>query len=147
MSSFLTGVWLWAILGVALLVAELLSGTFIFLFFAASAFVVALIHFLFDTGPTLEGILFALLGAAGLLGFRTKLRAALASRGADGKVSVHDENKTLFADSAIAARTEGRLSYQGSTWMAFNESDKDIQTGQQTVIVRTEGVKLIVKPL
>lgn len=134
----------WIILGLILLGLEIMSATFALLFFSISAFVVALL-----TWSTLiesnvwQLILFGILGAAGVLIFKDKVRAAF--RRSSGEKYRIDAGEMITLDHDLAPHSHAEVSYQGSKWTAVNESDRLMKAGEKATIVRVDGVKLVVK--
>lgn len=134
----LTRTLIWAGVGVALLSAEVVSSTFVLLFFGLAAFVVVAARLLGLDVLWLELIVFAAAGGAAVLLFRNKLRETMAARGSYRG----DRQETLVLSKPLASGAEGHVEYQGTTWTAINESGRTLDTGERVVIVRTEGVKL-----
>jgi membrane protein implicated in regulation of membrane protease activity len=132
---------IWAVLGVILLSAEVMSGTLVLLFFGVAAFIVAVAKLAGLDVLWIELLVFAVAGGSSLLLFRSKLREALAHRSAGYR---GDRHETITLTTAIAAGGEGRVEYQGTTWTAVNEGGRALDAGERVMIVRTEGVKLFV---
>lgn len=133
---------IWVVVGLVLLVAEMLSLTFVLLFFGVSAILVALAKLLGLHNLPIELLIFALGGVAGLWLFRKKLVTAIQT-----KKGMHIDRDTVFIlNNDVTAGGRAEVEYQGSTWTAMNESDRDLQKGQEAVIERTEGVRLVIKP-
>lgn len=134
----------WLALGVLLVIVEMFSHTFVILFFAVSAILVALAKLLFGLeNINAELIIFSILGLAGTFFFRKKISSMLGS----GTGHVSDENETLLISKLTLARSETEVSYQGTIWTGVNDSDLDINPGTRVVIVRTDGNRLIFRPL
>ncbi len=137
--------WSWWILACALIVAELFTMNFVFLFFAVSAFCVGLAQFFGLQNGTLALVLFGALGLVLIILFRNILLARFRSpktswdQGADLK-------NTLILASALAAHAEAQAEYQGTTWTVVNDSNLRLEAGSTVVIHRTAGIKLIVGP-
>jgi membrane protein implicated in regulation of membrane protease activity len=136
--------WSWWILACALVVAEIATTTFTFLFFAISALFVGVAQWLGLKSMTLELILFGVMGLVLMLVFRKGLLAKF--RGADNRWDRgSDVAQVVKLTESVPARGEGRTEYQGTSWAVRNESDSALVAGQEAVVVRTEGVKLIVR--
>lgn len=137
--------WSWWILACALVVAEMATTTFMFLFFAISAFIVGLAQMLGLKNMTLELILFGAMGLLMLLIFRKALVEKFKvgeSRWDRGL----DVAQIVRLTQPVPARGEGRTEYQGTTWSVRNDSDTALAAGQEAVVVSTEGVRLVVRP-
>jgi membrane protein implicated in regulation of membrane protease activity len=132
----------WGGIGLVLLIAEMLTLTFVLLFFGASAIVVALAKLLGLQNLPLELVIFALGGLGGIWLFRSKLVIAMQAK----KVLQIDQETVIVLSNNVPANGRAELEYQGSRWTAMNESAVDLKAGQEAVIVRTEGVRLVVKP-
>lgn len=130
----------WGSLGIALLVVEMMTGTFILLFFGVSAIVVALSRLAGLDNWTIEVVIFGVVGMLGLLTMRKKLKASLNSPDS----YVHEQSLRLTA--GIAGHGEGKADYQGSPWTVVNTTGDDLKAGQKVQVVKTEGNKLFVKP-
>lgn len=132
----------WAVLGLVLIIAEVVTLSFVLLFFGASALLVAAAKLFGLNHLAIEILLFGLGGVGGLLLFRKKLVHAMSSR----KGMHIDQETTVILTSKVPAKGRAEIEYQGTTWTALNESDKDLNAGEEVLISRTEGVKLIIAP-
>ncbi|MES2963486.1 MAG: NfeD family protein [Bdellovibrionota bacterium] len=132
----------WALLGLGLLAAEMITLTFFFAFFGVSALAVAGLRLLGVHSLAANLLLFSGIGSIGLLLFRKRLRIALSKN--DAKVEI-DADATLRLDEPLPARGEGRVKYQGTMWGAVNEEDTELPAGTQVRVTRVQGIKLHVK--
>lgn len=134
----------WLILGLVLLVFEIMSGTFVLLFFAVAAFVVGVLAWLgvVDSNVT-QMVLFGAIGGGGLLLFKDKVRHALQKSGNE-KYKV-DAGEVITLDTSIQAGAQAEVNYQGTKWTAVNEAGRALDAGEKVKIVRIDGVKLVVK--
>ena len=136
--------WIWLALGVGLLVVEILTGTLSLIFFSIAAFVVAgMRYFAGVDNWTLESVIFAAVGILSLLALRKKLADFMHSKRAGDYTG--DVQQEVAISSAIPAGGTGQVEYQGSTWTAVNDSAIEMKAGDRASIVRTEGVKLVLK--
>jgi len=134
---------LWLILGVVLIIVELVSQSFTILFFGIAALLVGLLKMVSGfQNLTAELITFAILGLAGIILLRKKM-VGVFSGGTNMK---SDENKTLILSTDIPANSETTINYQGTSWTAVNSTSEKLNSGTKVIIVRTEGIKLIVEP-
>jgi membrane protein implicated in regulation of membrane protease activity len=136
--------WIWLALGVGLLIVEMLTGTLSFGFFAIAAFIVGgSRYFLGIDNWALESVIFASVGIATLMFLRKKLSAIFQSkRASDYTGDLHQE---VILSSEIPAGESGQVEYQGSVWTALNDSAIGMKVGDKASIVRTDGVKLVLK--
>ena len=134
----------WLILGLVLLVFEIMSGTFVLLFFAVAAFVVGLLAWLaVIESNVVQMVIFGVLGGGGLLIFKDKVRAALQKSGHD-KFKI-DAGESITIDTDIAIKGQAEVNYQGTKWTAVNDSGRALHAGEKVTIARIDGVKLVVK--
>lgn len=133
----------WAVIGMALLLAEIMTQSFFFLFLGISALFVAGFKFFGLSHFSGELILFAVTSLI-LIG---ALRKRALSRFTETKKTFQaDENVILIASADLDSGASGTLEYQGVPWSALNSSKTSIRKGDQIVILRTEGIQLIVHP-
>lgn len=132
--------WAWAGIGLALIIAEVFSGTFVLLFFGLSAFVTAGCVALGLTGLPMEILVFS---AGGLLGTLTLRRPILRAFKPEGTYA-SDDKITLSAD--VPAGASATVEYQGSPWTAVNEGTETLKAGQTVRIARKQGIRLYLLP-
>ena len=132
----------WALLGLGLLAAEMVTLTFFFAFFGVSALAVAGLRLLGVHNLAANLLLFSGIGSIGLLLFRKRLRQALAKTEVNFEA---DANAIFRIDESLPARGEGRVTYQGTKWAATNEESTELPAGTQVRVVRVDGNKLLVK--
>lgn len=141
-------VWMWGILGLTLLAAEMLSGTFYMLWFGIAAFIVAALLWLFPAMPlTLQLLLYTFLSLGSLFIWRRHYK----KNSADSRVgqSQGDEiGRVGTVVQAVSMAQSGRIQFaqgvMGSReWDAV--SDESIEAGSQAIIVAIEGNSLRVK--
>lgn len=141
-------VWVWGILGLILLAAEILSGTFYMLWFGIAALIVAALLWLFPALPlTLQLLLYALLSLGSLFVWRrhykknsSELRIGQSQGDEIGRIGTVVE--------AVSTAKNGRIQFaqgvMGSReWVAV--SDETIEAGSHAVIVAIEGNSLRVR--
>jgi inner membrane protein len=138
---------IWAIAGVGMIIADLLFGTFFILFTGAAALITALLIWtgILPQDPTWHWVSFAVLSTLGLLLFRKKLSSLF---GKDGKETYDDhKGQIVVVKDTILAHSRGKVMYRGTEWYAQSENALEITTGTEVIIVATEGITLIVKPI
>lgn len=132
---------LWLILGIGLIIVEMVSATFMLLFFGIAALLVALLALLGMESLTLQILVFALFGLSSLVVFREKIKKLISSKNSpmvDGLQNVH-----IQLDADIPAHGSNTIGHQGTTWIAVNNTDVDMKVGDHVVISKVDGVKLI----
>ena len=137
----ISATYIWAIIGIALIITEVFTNTFFILFFGISALAVALLRMFGLDHLATEIIIFAVVGTAGTLIFRKKIMESFHST---SSVSQDKDTKVILTHE-IPAGGMAAIIYQGSTWTAVNESSRDFKKGEAVLIDRVEGVKLVVK--
>ncbi len=139
--------WIWMLLGLGLLVAELTmpSGLY-FLFFGISAVLVGALVGL-DVALTvwMQWLLFSVLAIGALLVLRKPLKARL-----NLGPKEHDID-TLVGEVAIVTEDipvsgAGQVQFRGSPWTAKQVGDVSLTRGQRCRVERVEGLTLWVRP-
>lgn len=118
------------------------SLSLVLLFFGVAALVVAILKYAGLNNIPVEILIFAVLGIAGLLLFRGKLRRSLKSQPDLGI----DRNTPVVLSEDVPAHGSAKIEYQGVLWTAVNDSDTPLPKGSQAFVHKTEGVKLIIHP-
>jgi membrane protein implicated in regulation of membrane protease activity len=134
---------IWAAFGLLLLIVEMFTLSFVMVFFGFAALLVAVLKGTLGLDNlALELVIFAVAGLACLLGLRGKLRESFGKRGG---IEI-DQAKEIELSAPLAPRGSGKIEYQGAPWDAVNESDAQLAKGAKVVVVRTEGIKIVVRP-
>jgi inner membrane protein len=138
--------WLWAVVGFALLVVEILTpGLFVSLFFGIGALAVAVLVLINVGGPDwLQWVIFPVVSLIAIALFRRSLMSRF-------KVAGHEVD-SLVGDIAtpldnIAARGQGKVELRGSTWTAENVSDYQINRGQRCKVTAVNGLVVGIRPV
>jgi membrane protein implicated in regulation of membrane protease activity len=137
---------IWLVLGVALLVAELLHTAFVFVWFGASALLVALAAALGLDSIAGELVLFAVVSTSLVLASRTIFKRFLPSRGAtrSGAAALPGAIATVGVAIDNAAGT-GRVDLHGLDWAARSLSGEPIPAGRRVQVIEVQGVTLVVE--
>ena len=133
---------IWALLGLALLGAEVVTSTFILLFFGIAALVVAMARVLGLDNITAELLLFSAIGLLGVALLRKKIAARMGKKHQGYEI---DRASAFRLDATVPAHGEAHVSYQGSRYTAVNESDASLPEGTRVIVTRVEGIKIYVK--
>lgn len=130
---------IWAIVGLALIAVEVFTATFFLVFFGVSAFIVAGLSLVGLVHPAWQIILFALIAIAGVVLLRKRLVSSLtAKKGLPG-----DEMQSIVLTDDVPAGGSAYIMYQGTTWTAVNGTGADFKKGENALIARMDGVKII----
>lgn len=141
-------VWMWGMLGLTLLAAEILSGTFYILWFGIAALIIAGLLWLFPaTSLALQLLLYTLLSLGSLFIWRRYYK----KNSSDSRVgqSQGDEiGRVGIVIETVSAAQNGRIQFaqgvMGSReWAAV--SDETIEAGNPAIIVAIEGNSLRVR--
>jgi membrane protein implicated in regulation of membrane protease activity len=141
MSAFI----IWLIIGLVLIVAEIVTTTFILLFFGVGAIVTAVVAALGLESIAAQIILCTIVSGSGIFLFRGKLRSSLEAKNPMAGNDMHDEKLELSED--IPPGATAKIMFRGSPWTALNDSPDTMRKGQTVKIARTDGIKLILEKL
>lgn len=136
---------IWIIVGVVMLIAELLSVSFVFAFIGVGAFVTALLTWI-GVLPMINAQLFcfSVVSVLSLFAFRKPLQA-LTKKSSDKSLEYSEyvgDKATVVID--IPADGEGKVFYRGTEWIALSKSHERIHKGKSVVIKELDGIRLIV---
>ena len=141
--------WLWAVLGLLLAAAEIITpGGFFFIFFGLAGLVVALLVFVGLAGALwLQILLFSIFSVASLLFFRNPLLRWMARR----IPTPVGEVDTLVGELAVASSAmppggAGQAQLRGTVWNARNGSQAAIAAGSRCRVARVEGLVIWIQP-
>ncbi len=139
----ISGINIWVIIGVVLLILEIFTTSFYAIFFGIGALVTALFVYLglAEELPT-QVIIFALSSIVSLLFFRKRILELFTKNSSDFKEIIDEFAKV---SKEIPAHGEGKVIYRGSDWIAYRADGKSIQEGTKVLIKKIDGIKLIVE--
>ena len=137
--------WIWILLGLLLLLAELLTpGGFYIIFFGIGAVVVGVLAGLNAAGPLwFQFILFSILSVLTLWLFREKLLQLTQGERRKNVDSLVGE--TAVATEEIHLNAVGKAELRGTSWNARNVGDKPLTRGQRCIVERVEGLTILVR--
>ena len=130
--------WGWLVIGGILAIVELLTFTFVLVFFALGALFAAAVSW-FGMDPLTQILTFALASLVLLFVFRKKF---LKSR---APAPQPDVGSSFILSAKLPAHGEATVTYQGSPWTAASLEENDLAAGEGVTIAKTEGIKLFVK--
>jgi membrane protein implicated in regulation of membrane protease activity len=144
MESFFLAWWMWLVVGVVLLLAEMAApGGFYLFFFGVGAMAVGLLAAADLAGPLwLQLLLFAGVSVLALLLFRQRLLQTFHKPGKEVDTMV-GEAGVLLAD--LAAGDTGKIELRGTVWKARTSSGVALEKGQRCIVERVEGLLLWVR--
>ena len=124
----------WTILGMALVIAELLSGTFYLLMLAVAAFGAAVAAYFGQAFPT-QCIVAAVLAIAGCYGVHV-----YRARSAPGRMAPIDAGMPASFESWLDAGSRlARVRYRGASWDARVEGTDAIEPGTTVFVLAADG--------
>ncbi len=134
--------WIWVLVGMGFLVAELVTpGAFFFLFFGVAALCTAALSF-FQVGRAAEWISFGAISLV-LVGFvRGRVQERL--RGPETKPIDSLVGEEVLLLSELPAGGEAKAELRGSPWTARAASGIGFAKGQRCKVERVDGVVLYV---
>jgi len=138
--------WMWFVLGFALLMLEMATpGGFYFIFFGASAFVVAILDLVGLTQSAwLEWMLFSIFAAGSTALFREKLLQRWGAPLPSGEVdSLVGEMATTL--EGIQPGAIGKAELRGASWTACNAGTQGLSRGQRARVERVDGLTLFIR--
>lgn len=141
--------WLWMLLGIALLAAEILTpGGFYIIFFGAAALCVGILKLLgFIDGLAGEGLLFGGLAVAGVAFFRKPLLDRFRHLSTPEKEVDSLTSEVAVALAEIPARALGKVELRGAVWSAQNVGEVMIPKAARCRVESVDGLTLNVRNL
>lgn len=135
--------WIWVLLGLVLLAAEVLTpGGFYVLFFGIGALVVGAAAALGVGGPDwAQWLLFSVVSAGSLALFRRRLLRRLDRPAAAPTIDSLEGEVAVPLDD-LAPGAVGKAELRGTTWTAQNVDDRPLTRGQRSRVTRVEGLML-----
>ena len=141
--------WLWILVGIGLLAAEIVTpGGFFVLFFGVAALLVGALAVIGLGGPpALQWLLFSVLSVVSLLLFRRRL----VERFTPATTGQLDEIDSLRGEVAIASQdlapgALGKAELRGTIWTVKNVGDQPLRAGQRGRVDGKDGLTLFVRP-
>lgn len=138
----LSPVYIWATIGVVLIIADLVTLTFFLVFLGMGALITAAFAWM-GLATSINGqlICFAASSLVTMALFRGILRKMF-GRDKGGTEYSQLVGQKAYVSTAIPVGHEGKVSYRGSEWIAFSDSPESIPEGSLVTIVSTDGIKL-----
>src|SRR5262245_6638796 len=140
--------WLWVLLGIALLAAEILTpgGIFVLFFGIGALLVGALDAAGLVRSTVMQWLLFSILSVGSVLLFRRRLvdRFATPSSGRDDIDALRDE--VAIALEELAPGAIGKAELRGTQWTVKNNGERPLRVGERCRVAGKEGLTLFVRP-
>jgi len=137
--------WIWILLGLVLLLAEVVTpGGFYIIFFGVGAVIVGVLAGFDAAGPLwFQVILFSLISVLALWLFREKLLRLTQGAAQQNIDSLIGESCVAAEDMAVNA--VGKAELRGASWTARNAGEKPLARGQRCTVERVEGLTIFVR--
>lgn len=135
----------WGAIGFLLIIADVVTTTFIMVFFGFGALITALttwVGFTPDLGAQL--VVFSLVTLVTTALFRKTAHRLFGKRKATVEYTEYVGEKATVSEK-IPRGGEGRIRHRGTDWIAFSDAAGDIQAGAIVRIKRVDGIKLKVE--
>ena len=142
--------YLWLILGVIFIVAEIFTTGFVLLWFGIGALIAALLAFTGVVGLPIQVLVFLAVSIALTVASRTIFERFL-MRGSPGRllktgVETLPGRVGVVVEPSAGPLQEGAVRVFASTWRAFPiEGEEPLQQGEQVLIERVEGASVYVR--
>ena len=131
----------WVIAGIAMVIGEMLTGSFFLIFIALGAFAASLIA-TFSLPEWMQLATCAVVSIAGVTALRKTLQLKFLKKTMEVKADVGREIQT---DQAISPHQRARIRYQGTSWEATNVGSEAVKAGDRIMIVGMDGNSLLVR--
>ena len=135
----------WLILLIAFVVVEALTVSLVSIWFAAGA-VAALIVSGFTSSWLVQFAVFAVVSAVALAATRPLVKKYINSRTQPTNADMLIGQECLVTEDIDNLAGRGAVSVGGKVWTARAQTDAPIPAGTAAIVLRIEGVKLIVTP-
>ncbi|MEQ1488269.1 MAG: NfeD family protein [Methylotenera sp.] len=140
--------WLWGVLGLVLLAAEMATGTFYVLWFGVAALIIAVLTWLMPSmSVAVQLFLFSILSIGSLFVWRSYYKKT-ETHSRVGQAQGEEIGRVGTIIEPVSAMQNGRIQFtqgvMGSReWVAV--ADEAIEAGKQAVVIAVEGNSLRVK--
>lgn len=137
--------WIWILLGLVLLLAELVTpGGFYILFFGLGGIAVGLLSVFEAAGPIwFQIVLFSIISVFSLWFFREKLLELTRGPSMDRVDTYIGETAVVLDD--ISVNGIGKAEMRGTPWNTRNVSGRPLTRGERCKVERVEGLTIFVR--
>ena len=139
--------WLWILVGLLLLAAEVgVAGGIIMLFFGIAALIVGGLVAAGFGGPLwLQWLLFSVLSIVSLATLRGPILKKMSGNSSRSDRVDSFEGEKVLLMTELAPGAEGRVECRGTSWNAQNVGNDQLVKGTHGVVVKSEGLKLLIR--
>ena len=143
--TFASSAVIWLVAAIVLAVIELSTMGLITIWFAIGA-VVAMLAALIGANIWVQLVLFILVSMIVLIAVRPLAEKYLNKKVTRTNIDAVIGKRLVAKTDIDSIKGKGKVDYEGSTWLAATENeDEIISAGEEVVVVKVQGVKLIVK--
>lgn len=133
--------YVWIILGIILLIAEMMTASIFLIFIALGCFAAALADLIQPNHIALELGIAGVVSVLGAVFLRRPLQKKLLK---DLNLKA-DVGREIQVENPIGAHQTTRVTYQGTTWQATNLDDSELKSGDRAMIVGIDGNTLLIR--
>lgn len=145
MMEFTISWWMWAVVGLALVIAEVAGPGFFIIFFAAGALASSGMTYFWPEAPVwVQFLNFSVVSIVSLIVFRKPLMKRFQMDGVS-KAHVEIVEEAAYPLEDIAAGGSGKVELRGSSWNGRNSGTKVLKKGQRCSVERLEGLTVWLK--
>lgn len=136
---------IWIIVGAAMLIAELLSVSLVFVFLSIGGFVTALLTWM-GMLPSFNSQLlgFSIISVISLMLLRKSFKKLTRKNANSPEYSEYIGDKAAVVET-IPPEGEGKVFYRGTEWIALSVNHGTIKAGKSVIIRKLDGIKLLVE--
>jgi len=139
--------YLWVVLGIVFFTLEIVTPGFLFACFGVSCLSAGIVSSL-GAGIELQILSFTLMTLVTFFGIRPFMLRYLSSSESNVPTNVDAliGKKALVVETIDPLRNKGRVVVGGENWKAISLNDAIIETDTEVVVVKVDGIKLVVRP-
>lgn len=136
--------WIWVVLGLVLMAAELFTAGFFVFFFGVGGVIVGILARFGLAGPEwMQWLLFSVISILSLAVFRRPVMNRF-------RINERKEVDTMIGEMAtasehIAVQAQGKVELRGSSWNAINVGTEPISKGHRCRVERVDSITLMVR--
>lgn len=139
--------WIWVVLGIALLAAEMaIAGSFFAFFFGLAALLVGVLSALgLAGGDAVQWLLFSVVSVLGVAFFRRPVMRAFKMDQPPSKAVDALAGEDAVVLKEVTPGNVGKAELRGTTWNARSTSSETLVKGQRCKVERVEGLTLWIR--
>ena len=139
--------YLWIVLGIVFFTLEIVTPGFLFACFGVGCLSAGVVSSL-SAGIELQIVSFTFMTLVTFFGIRPFMLRYLSSSESNVPTNVDAliGKKALVVETIDPLRNKGRVVVGGENWKAISLNDAIIETDTEVVVVKVDGIKLVVRP-